>query len=470
MGLSERNNSKNLAGNHLTKQKSPMIIHSIPFLNEEFVRQEKKRTTLDWHEFRLDYHKKPTLFPLDLIDEKTIITIRDIASGGKYGFPQAKKIEFYQKICEQSGCLVDFEIENYQQTQIPSENLILSHHNFKTFDKSKVEAIIKKANSISAKYLKIAVPIDNYSQLNDISCLISKSNKAVLFVGMGKLGKIARFLANHLGSAGFYVGSAGFATASGQLTTNDVDKFNLRDIDSSTKIGGLIGGEQVYDSMGMKFYNQYFQKNTINAVYFPFPVTDLPDFKNWISSCSFRYKFYGFSVTMPFKKAFISAQSKLPTINIINFHNHFTGNTDIIAFKKSFAYLGIQKNDSALILGSGGSAEAVLYQFNKTHKISILARNEKRKMELEKYRFYPVNEKKYDVLVNCTPIQSAEIFQLLEKVQFNSVIDLPYQSQNTSLIDYCMKHKIPFVDGKMFWNWQAEKQLQWFMKMIVGKS
>jgi shikimate dehydrogenase len=446
-----------------------MIIHSIPFIDEEFVRQEKKRTTLDWREFRLDYHPEPTSFPFDMVDEKTIITIRDVNFGGKLVFPLAKKLEFYQKICHQTACFIDLEIENYQQTPIPSEKLIISHHHCKTFDKSELENIIEKANSISAKYLKIAVPITYYSQLNDIPNLLLQSNKPVIFVGMGKLGKVARMLANHLGSAGFYVSSEGNPTANGQLTINETDKFNLRFHNQNTKIGGLIGGEQVYDSLGMKFYNQYFREKRINAAYFPFPVADLPDFKNWISECPFRAQFYGFSITMPHKKAFITPQNLLPAINYINFASNFMENTDIFAFQNSFSYLNIKKNDSILILGSGGSAEAVLYQFHKTHKISMLARNEKRKLELKKYRFSAVTENQFNVVINCTPVQSDEMIALNETFQFNSVIDLPYQSQNTSLIDYCIKYKIPYVDGKMFWNWQAEKQLEWFLKTIAEK-
>lgn len=35
------------------------------------------------------------------------------------------------------------------------------------------------------------------------------------------------------------------------------------------------------------------------------------------------------------------------------------------------------------------------------------------------------------------------------------------------LIQICKKEKRKFVDGKMFWNWQAEKQLEEFIKEII---
>ncbi len=48
----------------------------------------------------------------------------------------------------------------------------------------------------------------------------------------------------------------------------------------------------------------------------------------------------------------------------------------------------------------------------------------------------------------------------------NKVIDLPYGGKKTPLIQNCVKNNIPFVDGKLFWSWQAEKQLKEFLKYI----
>ena len=46
------------------------------------------------------------------------------------------------------------------------------------------------------------------------------------------------------------------------------------------------------------------------------------------------------------------------------------------------------------------------------------------------------------------------------------IIDLPYTDKKTPLIQKCEQKNIPFVDGKMFWKWQAEKQLEMFCNVV----
>ncbi|HHE39290.1 MAG TPA: type I 3-dehydroquinate dehydratase, partial [Candidatus Cloacimonetes bacterium] len=279
-----------------------MIILSIPFLNKQFVQKtvEKYRNKFELLEFRLDYNKNFTEFPDNLIDKKAIITIRDISEGGKSEILFSEKIEYYKKVIANHNCLVDLEINRYQKTSINPDDLILSYHNFSdTLRIEKLKEIINYSNSIPSKFLKIAVNIDKYSELFEISYLISKSNKPVIFAGMGKLGKISRLLFQQFGAVGTFVGLDFFPTANGQLTIKEVEKYYLQKISKSTKIGGIVGGKQVEKSLGIFFYNDYFRKNKIDAVYLPFVVEDLNDFWKWMEKS--RIDFYGFSITMPFK-------------------------------------------------------------------------------------------------------------------------------------------------------------------------
>ncbi len=433
-----------------------MIILSIPFLDENFV---KNQPSHEWREYRLDYNENYRDFPTELIDEKTIITIRDPKEGGK--FYHANKIEYYQKNIEKYDCLVDCEIElSNDFSQINPNNLILSCHSFNNkIDFGKLKKIIEKSNKIPAKFLKISLKIENYSDFTKLTEIFQKSNKPIIFAGMGKIGKISRILHKHFGAIGTFIGIENQQTASGQLTVAEAKIYNLSTILQNTKIGGIIGGKQVKESLGINFYNHYFQQHKIDAVYLPFIVENLTDFLNWQSMLNC----YGFSITMPFKTEFIEKP-----INLFLPDSKQYFNTDALAFTKCIKYLKINNNAKILIYGSGGTAETALLVFQ--NQVYLAGRNSMKIKKLaEKYSCkVAVPNQKFDVIINCTPLgMNGE--NLLKETNLQmpkKIIDLPYSRKKTPVIQKCEEEKTKFVDGKMFWKWQAEKQLEKFMTEI----
>jgi len=368
----------------------------------------------------------------------------------------------------------------------------LSFHNLAdNFKIEKIQEIIKLSNSIPSKFLKIAINIESYSDLLKIQFLISKSNKPVIFAGMGKLGKISRVLYKHFGAEATFVGLNDFPTANGQLTIKESEKYDLQKISKNIKIGGIVGGKQVEHSLGLSFYNEYFRKNTINAVYLPFAVENLDDFWNWINNS--KLDFYGFSITMPFKKevgtrfkeqgtrksgfAALRHDRQNKEFSIVNLYlpkiNEFL-NTDLIAFQKAFEYLQVQINERILIFGSGGTAETALFALQEFPNIFISARNEKIEKELAfKYNseYIPqinLSKESFELIINCTLIgMNNEDFLKITNLKLPvKIIDLPYTDKKTPLIQRCEQENIPFADGKMFWKWQAEKQLEKFMNVV----
>lgn len=445
-----------------------MLILSIPFLNPGFVKKHSRNTDFEWKEFRLDYNKKLQDFPLEILDQKSIVTIRYLAEGGKNHFPKNERIAFFQKAIQNSNCLVDFEIQKYKEDLIQPENLILSYHDFSNdCDFEKLENIIFKSNHLKAKFFKFSIQINKYSQLLKIEKIIIKSNKPVIFAGMGKLGKISRFLHKHLGAEGTFIGMKNHPTAFGQLTEKDVEIYYLDSINSSSKIGGIIGGKQIQHSLGLKFYNEYFWQNKIDAFYFPFVINDISNFKELLQKCKFKNKFFGFSITMPFKQ---KIAEKNETFNLYLPKTNRFLNTDKFAFQIALNKLKIKRNDKILVFGFGGSAHAVLEvlaDFKNVHVFSRSAENSGNYISLNETK-----KQTFDLLINCTPIgMKGEDFVAEVGIQsFKKVIDLPYQNENTKLVKFCKKNKIPYVDGKQFWKWQAERQLQEFKREIRESS
>ena len=233
-----------------------MLILSIPYLNNAFLADQVKKTGLEWIEYRLDYNSEYKKFPKKYINSKTIITFRDISEGGVKQINRKEKIEFYRKVVDKFDCLVDYELSQYKDQDIPFLNLILSYHDFsEELDIQKLEKVVEISNTKVAKYLKIAINISSYSELNVIKKIIKKSNKPVIFAATGKLGKIGRILHKHLGADSTFVGLKQYNTANGQTTEEEAITLQLKDISDKTALGGIIGGEQVWLSLGLEFYN-----------------------------------------------------------------------------------------------------------------------------------------------------------------------------------------------------------------------
>jgi len=449
-----------------------MIILSIPYINNDYVIQKEGEYPNYWKEFRLDYSKDFQSFPQNIINEKTILTIRSIKKGGKYEIEITEKIEYYKKIISDKNCLCDLEINRVTDqdiSSIPRSNLILSYHNFsEIIDFTKLKEIVKRSNSLPSKFLKIAVNIHKYSDLIKLSQIISESKKPVIFAGMGKLGKISRILFRHLGADATFIGLTGNPTADGQLTLEETDFFSLNSISKKTQIGGIIGGEQVIYSLGIKYYNDLFIKEKLDAVYLPFATDDIHDLWNWINNTDID--FYGFSITMPFKKI-LGAKKQLSAMNLFLPKTNEMLNTDLIAFQETVEILKIKKADSILIIGSGATAEIALKAFQIFDNITISARNEifGKKLAKENNREFiqlkSLTNRKYDLIINCTPIGTKieDLIKMFNLELPQKVIELPYIQKNTLLINRCIENEIDHIDGKRFWILQAKIQQQKFI-------
>lgn len=456
-----------------------MIILSIPYLNNDYVIQKKGEYPNYWKEFRLDYSKDFHSFPQEIINEKTILTIRSAKEGGKYEIDITEKIEFYNKIISDKNCLCDLEINeimNQNIFSIPKSNLILSYHDFsEIIDFIKLKETVRRSNSLPSKFLKIAVNISKYSDLINLSQIISKSKKPVFFTGMGKLGKISRILFKHLGAYATFIGLTGNPTAQGQLTTEEAKYFNLNLISKKTQIGGIIGGEQVEHSLGIKYYNDLFIKEKLAAVYLPFITDEVDDLWNWINNADID--FYGFSITMPFKKL-IGAKKQLSAVNLFLPKTNEMLNTDLIAFQESIEILKIKKDDTILIIGSGATAETALKAFQTFDNATISSRNKisGKKLAKENNREFIqlklLTNRKYDLIVNCTPLgtKNENLIKMFNLKLPKKVIELPYIQKNTLLINRCIENEIVHIDGKRFWILQAKIQQQKFIMAIHNGS
>jgi len=445
-----------------------MIILSIPFLDVSFVtiKHDEFSEAFPWQEFRLDYNKNPEEFPEDLPGKTSIITIRDIEQNGVNPSNISRKMEYYTEIVKNTGCLVDLELR--YEINIPSENVILSHHDLSgQFNFNNLKKLMLHANSRKCKFLKLAVPVNSYNDLNQLEKLINLSENPVLIAGLGTLSKQVRILHRHLGAVGTYIGLDDHKVIEDQLTCSEARIYGIGRISEKTKISGIVGGRQVDNSLGLSFYNNYFQNNKIDAVYLPFPATDFPDLWNWCKEHS--NIILGLSITMPFKKTITSfIETRFSAANFFSFKKNELYNTDLDAFCKAIEFLELKTDMNILILGTGGSAETAVAAFEEFDQVTIAGRDPvsgEKLTKRSKGKFIEtqyISDMEFDVIINCTPLgmnreNPVEKFNLELPLL---VIDLPYLCEDTPLIQLCKKNNIRFVDGKTFWKWQSVRQLE----------
>jgi len=438
----------------------------------------------DFYEYRLDLTDDWFFIPNLYNNKKTILTLRDKDEGGLYTDTLEKKIEFYVQILENTDFYIDIELRNclcfFQKVKKEYlQRIIVSVHDCSVQDSIAPlphqrrcrydDDTNKNILNFKCFFFKFVYKINSFLELLNINETLQSYNINYTFLSIGNTSIASRTLYKQLGSVATYIGEKGFETAPNQLTHDIYEKFNYR---KDVKIGGIIGGKQVLNSKGLDFYNNYFKENNINAVYLPFVIEDLNDFIGFVKSSGLC--FYGFSITMPFKKEFrdVLPQDPLEVINLWIPYNNRTYLTDKYAFEQAFKKLGITNDTKVVLLGSGAMAETVI-QLLLNNEIYIYARNEEKVISM--IENHKNMRKGNDVaingtvcLINTTPLgmYNENVLDTFPINNFNFAIDLPYQKEKTKLIEHCETNKIPYVDGIEFWELQAKQQMEVFLDRI----
>ncbi len=138
------------------------------------------------------------------------------------------------------------------------------------------------------------------------------------------------------------------------------------------KTYGLIG-YPLQHSFSSKFFNEKFEKESIDAEYLNFEIADIHELRRVIV---FNPHLKGLNVTIPYKEEVIPYLDEISpvakdigAVNVIKIERSFGNtygyklighNTDYIGFKKSIAPLiQPEQHQNALVLGTGGASKAV---------------------------------------------------------------------------------------------------------------
>lgn len=204
---------------------------------------------------------------------------------------------------------------------------------------------------------------------------------------------------------------------------------------------GIIG-QPLAHSFSAKYFNEMFHTQKIEAEYSVYPLEKIEDLPELLKIHRFR----GLNVTMPYKQSVIryldtldgTAQA-IGAVNVIRIDEdgHRRGyNTDAIGFINDIRPQ-LQPNDKrALVLGTGGAAQAVCYGLHELGlEVQMVSRDATRGICYE--ALTPEIVAEHSVVVNTTPLGMHPLqeekanfpYHLLKKAHF--LYDVIYNPAKT---------------------------------------
>jgi shikimate dehydrogenase len=253
-------------------------------------------------------------------------------------------------------------------------------------------------------------------------------------------------------------------------------------INGHTKIYGILG-RPVTHSLSPAMHNAAFAKLGINAVYVPFPVTDLPRAVAGLRGLAIG----GASVTIPFKEEIIPLldeldpqAARMAAVNtVVNREGRLFGyNTDwlgaITALKAQTGIVG----EHVLLLGAGGAARAIAFGILENGgRVTITDLDAPRAVALARdlaVEAIPLNalgQCPASILINATPVGMAPDLEGLPVEpellsRFTLVMDIVYRPLLTRLLREAQMHGARTIDGLQMLIHQATAQF----KLWTGKE
>lgn len=239
------------------------------------------------------------------------------------------------------------------------------------------------------------------------------------------------------------------------------------------KLYGLIG-KKLSHSFSPEYFQRKFKKLNLDAEYSLFEIDDISGLPEIIKR---NKNIKGLNVTIPFKKSVIPfldyvdpVAGKLSAVNTVKIYWQddllFLGgfNTDVIGFEDSIIPLVRgRRNLSALVLGTGGSAQSVAFVLKK---LGIEFRFVSRTAPSpEVFDYDDLNEEviaKNQLIINTTPVGMFPDVEGLPALPYNSItknhilFDLVYNPVETNFLRQGKKYGALVSSGLQMLEIQAD--------------
>lgn len=216
------------------------------------------------------------------------------------------------------------------------------------------------------------------------------------------------------------------------------------------RLFGLIG-YPLSHSFSKKYFTEKFSKENIPGCHYElFPLEDIGHFPELVRT---HPDLAGLNVTIPYKQLVIpyldeldqaaAAVGAVNTISVIN--GKLKGyNTDVYGFELSLRHLlssGKNRPDKALVLGSGGAAQAVTFVLRK---LNIDYKTVSRSSDKGNFTYNDLNDKiigEHLLIINTTPLGMSPNINNLPLIPYPSLgpehflFDLVYNPAVTAFLE-----------------------------------
>ena len=250
---------------------------------------------------------------------------------------------------------------------------------------------------------------------------------------------------------------------------------------------GIIG-YPIKNPRSVKLWKQYFSRKKIKSKMLEFNFNKT-EFQTKIKKLLSEKDFLASAITMPYK---ISVRKYINHLNetaklsksvnlIIKYKNKIYGfNTDVYGLLESLSKKISFKN--VIIIGMGGSGNAIYNYINKKFKKNFIIISSKKKnygkntKVFKAFKYAEISQKKKYLIINCTPLGSNLSRKFINKTPIDNltlskiskksfIFDLVYKPNRTKLFYQCKNFKIKYKNGLEMNTFQGEKALNIISKL-----
>lgn len=396
-----------------------------PTIEDNLLALKANKDYVDICELRLDLLspaevQKAGSFP-SMVDIPVILTLRRVSDGGKCTLQEKARRSLLMDTLKCGGfSYVDIEddVKKSDVEECAHElgvKVIRSFHDFTGVPAD----IFSRVHSLASRGDLAKIAVTPHSIADVITLFrINEELKSVpkIIIGMGEWGVATRILYKKMGSI-LTFGSNGTPVAPGMVSAKDLKLLYRADqLNDNTGIYGIVGNP-VMHSLSPQIHNPGFHSIHYNAVYVPFLADSIRSFLTLAEFLRMR----GFSVTVPFKVEVVKylgnitrEVKQIGSCNtVVRVPNMWKGtNTDFYGFIHPIEKeIDDGKIKSALVLGAGGAAKAIVWALKMRNvRVTILNRTKSKADEMA--RLYGVSsdslenislyEGKVDLVVQAT--------------------------------------------------------------------
>ena len=244
------------------------------------------------------------------------------------------------------------------------------------------------------------------------------------------------------------------------------------------KTYGLIG-KTLSHSFSKNYFQQKFKKEAIDACYELYELATIELFPEFLR----KHSPHGLNITIPYKESIIpyldglsEEAAAIGAVNVVVCKGEKTVgyNSDVEGFKQSFVdFVGKKEVVSALILGTGGSAKAVVYGLMSLYpsiKITSVSRHPRTPDQISYDALMETDLCEYDVLIQTTPVgmypdsANSPLFPY-EKIRASHLVfDLVYNPKETVFLQKAKAQGASTRNGLQMLHLQAEKAWEYWQK------